>query len=566
MVKGSRQLSVKRQSITRLFLLIAIIIVANILSNFLFTRIDMTSEKRFSLSTASKDLARGLKDVVFFRIYLEGDLPPGFNKLKNSMREMLDEFRVYANGNIDYEFIDPAANADEQQRNDLYKQLSKKGLYPTNLEEKQQSGQTEKIIFPGAIVNYRSREFPLQILKTRMGSSPEQMLNASIENLEYEIANMLRRITLEDSKHIGFLQGQNEYSSAKVSEAVQTLSEFYKVDSVVINGQLNALKDFDAVVIAGPDTAFDDRDKFILDQYIMHGGKIFWLIDKMQITMDSLTIAGTNIAMPVDLNIDDMLFKYGVRINPDLVMDMQAAPIPIVTGYIGNQPHQQIFPWYYFPLLETNNTNPIVHNLNSVKAEFPSSIDTIEAPGVNKTILLSTGKFSRLQMAPARVSLNILREEPDQKLFSRHSIPVAVLLEGTFSSNYVNRIPSQIANSPEIGFKDKSSPTSMIVVSDADIISNYISKKGNIYPLGYDRITRQTYGNKNFILNSVDYLCGYKDILTLRGKEFRLRLLDPAKIKSASTIEWLNIILSSLIVIIFGLAFNYFRKKKYEHR
>jgi len=563
MVKKMAKRSNKKQSIQQVLLLTAILICVNILGRYAFTRFDMTQEKRFTLSPSSKQLAKDLKDVVYFKIYLDGDLPPGFNRLKNSLKEMLDEFRVYSGDNIEYEFIDPASNSDEKERMQLFRQLAGKGLIPTNLEQKDQSGQSQKIIFPGAIVNYRSKEFPFQILKSRMGSSPEEMLNISVENLEYEICSMLRRITIEKVYTVGFLRGQQEISTSHLSDANAALSDFYNVDTVEINGQLNSLKDIKVLVIAGPDTAFDEKDKFIIDQYIMHGGKVFWLIDKMKINMDSLTVASTNVAIPNELNIDDMLFRYGVRINADLLLDLQAAPIPIVTGYVGNQPKQQLFPWYYFPLLQTDNPHPIVHNLNSVKGEFVSSLDTIETGNVKKTILLTTSKFSRIQMAPARVSLNMLRDEPDPKLFNKQFLPAAVLLEGNFESNYINRIPEALANSPEIGFKNKSEETSMIVAGDADIISNYVSKKGGIYMLGYDRFTGQNYGNRNFILNCVDYLSGNKDILSLRGKEFRLRMLDPSKIENTAAIQWLNLLLPAALVVLFGILFNFVRKKKF---
>ena len=555
--------NIKKQSLLQLILLVSILVLLNVLSRFVFSRVDMTQEKRFTLSSSSKQLSKDLKDIIFFKIYLDGDLPPGFNRLKNSLKELLDEFRVYSGDNIEYEFIDPSASSDEKEKMQLYKQLAGKGLIPTNLEQKDQAGQSQKIIFPGAIVTYRSKEYPLQILKSKMGSSPEQMLNNSIENLEYEISSMLRRITVERGLSVGFLQGQKELPTIRISDASNALSDFYKVDSVNINGALNALKDFSALIIARPDTAFDEKDKFIIDQYIMHGGKVLWLIDRMQINMDSLTASSSNVAVPIDLNIDDMLFKYGVRINTDLLLDLQAAPIPIVTGYVGNQPKQKLFPWYYFPLLQTEGLNPIIYNLNAIKTEFVSSIDTIESENVNKTILLTTSKFSRLQMAPARVSLNMLREEPDPKMFNKQNIPVAVLLEGNFTSNYVNRIPDQIASSSEIDFKKTSELTSMIVISDGDVISNYVNKKGNIYPLGYDRFTGQNYGNKNFILNCIDYLCGNKAILGLRGKEFKLRLLDAAKTENRALIQWINLLLPALIVLIFGFIFNFIRKKKF---
>ncbi len=555
--------SAKRQSIIRMVLLLGILILVNVIAQFVFERIDMTQEKRYSLSKSSKDLASGLEDIVYFKIYLDGDLPPGFLKLKNSLKEMLDEFRIYSNDNIEYEFIDPSANPDEKQRVELYKQLSQKGLFPTNLEENEKGQQSQKIIFPGAIVNYRSQEIPMQILKSKFGGNSDVMLNNSIENLEYEISTVLRKLSREKSTSIAFLRGHNELSTKKISDAANGLSDFYIVDTVNIDGRLNALKDYKLLIIAKPDSAFDEKDKFVIDQFIMKGGRVLWLIDQLAMDMDSLEKQSTNVAIPKELNLDDMLFRYGVRINPDFVLDMQAAPIPVVTGYVGNQPKQEIFPWYYYPLLSAEGKNPIVNNLNMVKTEFASSIDTIEIENVTKTILLTSSKLSRLQAAPARVSLNILREKADPLMFNRRNIPIAVLLEGSFNSNYENRLPTAIATSRDIDFKVKSVDTKMIVVSDGDVISSYVSKKGNVYPLGYDRFTRQTFGNKSFILNCIDYLCDNKGVLELRAKEIKMRLLDPAKIEQPQFIQWLNVILPTILIIIFGLIFTFIRKRKF---
>lgn len=561
--KNTKRKSLKRQSIVQLLLIIGILIFSNILAQFVFTRIDMTQEKRYSLSDSSKELSKNLKDIVYFRIYLDGDLPPGFLKLRNNLKEMLDEFRVYSNDNIEYEFIDPSANPNEKERTELYKQLNKKGLYPTTLEENQNGGQSQKLIFPGALVNFRSKEIPMQILKSKIGGSPEEMLNSSIENLEYEISSVLRKISGEKTTAIAFLRGQKELLTPRIADAANGLSDYYAVDTVVIDGKLNALKDYKLLIVAKPDTTFNEKDKFVIDQFIMKGGRVLWLIDQMDIDMDSLERQSTTIAIPKNLNLDDMLFHYGVRINPDLVMDMQAAPIPIVTGYVGNQPKQEIFPWYYAPLLGTDTKNPIVHNLNMIKTEFPSSIDTIETESVKKTILLTTSKLSRLQGSPARVSLNILRDKADPQNFNRRNLPIAVLLEGQFNSNYTNRVPEAIASSPEINFQDKSKETKMIVVSDGDLIASYVSKKGTIYPLGYDRFTHQTFGNRNFILNCVDYLCDNKGVLELRAKELKMRLLDPAKIEEPTMIKWMNLLLPTFLVIIFGIIFTFIRKRKF---
>jgi len=567
MVKEKNKISrnAKKQSIVRLILLSGILVLVNILAQFAFHRFDMTQENRYSLSESSKDLAKELDDIVYFKVYLDGDLPPGFLKLKNSLKEMLDEFRIYSDDNIEYEFIDPSAHPDEKQRVELYKQLTEKGLFPTNLEETDKGQQSQKIIFPGAIVNYKSLEVPMQILKSKFGGNSDEMLNNSIENLEYEISNILRKISRQKSTSIAFLRGQNELPTKQISDAANGLSDFYIVDTVSIDGKLDALKDYKLLIIAKPDTAFDEKDKFILDQFIMKGGRVLWLIDKMAMNMDSLEKRNTTVAIPYELNIDDMLFKYGVRINNDFVMDMQAAPIPVVTGYVGNQPKQEIFPWYYYPLLSAYSKNPIVNNLNMVKTEFASSIDTIETESVTKTILLTSSKLSRLQMAPARVSLNILRDKADPMMFNRRNIPIAVLLEGNFNSNYENRLPTAIINSKDINYKAKSDTTKMIVVSDGDVISSFVSKKGNVYPLGYDRFTRQTFGNKSFVLNCIDYLCDNDAVLELRSKEIRLRLLDPAKIESPLFIQWLNVVLPTFLIIVFGLIFAFVRKRKFTN-
>jgi ABC-2 type transport system permease protein len=555
--------NLKKQSLLQLFLLLLILVFANIVAGSLFTRFDLTSEKRYSLSASTKKIAGNLKDVVLFKIYLDGDLPPGFKRLRNSTQELLDEYRIYSGDNIQYEFIDPSSNPDEKERIQLYKQLSEKGLTPTNLEERDKDSRSQRLVFPGAIVSYKSRSVPLQLLKSKIGTEPEVMLNNSIEGLEYEITSTIRRLTNDVAQGVAFLQGQEELNTRQITDIAKSLSEFYSIDTVTIDGRLDALKNYKALIIAKPMLAFTEKDKFIIDQFIMHGGRVLWLIDRMEINMDSLVETSTNIAIANDLNLDDQLFHYGVRVNPNLVMDLQAAPIPIVTGMVGNQPKQDLFPWFYFPLLNPISKHPIVNNLNAIKGEFMSTVDTVEAENIKKTILLTTSKYSKVQFPPARVSLNILRDQPDQLEYNKLYLPVAVLLEGTFHSNFTNRIPSTISEAKEIGFKATSDTTKMIVVSDGDIAASHVSKKGTIYPLGYDRYTQQTFGNKNFILNCVDYLCDDSGILELRGKEFKLRLLDTSKTENPGLLSWTNVLLPVTLVFLYGLIRIWLRKKKY---
>ncbi|MCX6291939.1 MAG: gliding motility-associated ABC transporter substrate-binding protein GldG [Bacteroidetes bacterium] len=553
----------KKQNIIRLILAVTMLILVNVISGFVFTRMDLTAEKRFSLAPSTKELLKKLDDVIYVKIYLDGELPPGFKRLRNSTRELLDEFRVYAGNNIEYEFIDPNAIANKEERNKLYQQLSKKGLEPTNLEERQQGGTSQKIIFPGAILNYRAEEIPLQLLKSQMGSGSEQMLNNSIEGLEYDFIKGIKNLTSKLKTRIAFLQGHGELNTKQITDAARALQESYKVDTVSIHGKLDALKNIKTLIIAKPDSAFSEKDKFIIDQFIMNGGRVLWLMDAMQINIDSLAVTSTNVAIAKELNLDDQLFRYGVRINYDLLMDMQAAPIPVVTGQVGNQPKTELFPWYFSPLINPTSLHPVVRNLNAIKLDFASTIDTIEAAGIQKTFLLFSSEYSKAILAPVRVSLNILKEKPDPKQFNKSHLPVAVLLEGSFTSNFKNRIPETIANDPAIGFHETGTSSKMIVVSDGDVAESYVSRKGTIYPLGYDRFTGQTYGNRNFILNCVDYLCDDSGLMSLRAKEIKLRLLDKAKTENSS-VKWLNTLLPVLLIVLYGIFRTMMRKRKFE--
>jgi ABC-2 type transport system permease protein len=554
--------SARRQSLMRFAFMLVILVSVNIISSFVFYRFDLTGEKRYSLSASSKEELNKMNDVMYVKIYLEGDLPPAFKKLRNSVKELLDEFRVYARDNIEYEFVDPSASAVKKERDDVYRQLYKKGMQPTNLEERSKGSSSQKVIWPGAVINFRGRETAINFLQTKIGSSPEENINRSVEGLEYEFMNALRIFGTGTRPKIGFLQGQAELGTQHISDAARALSDYYEVDTVMISQHLDALKSFKALIIAKPSTAFNEKDKFIIDQYIMNGGRVLWLVETMQVNMDSLEATSNTIAIASDLNINDQLFKYGVRVNDDLAIDLQSAPIPLVTGMVGNQPQQSLFPWYFFPLLNPTSSHPVVHNLNAIKCEFTSTLDTVEAPGVSKTILLSTSKFSRSLISPVRVNLNMLKQDPDPSYFAQQYLPIAVLLEGKFQSVFKGRLSEEILNDKQIGFKESSPANKMIVISDGDIIANYVSKKGTILPLGYDRFTNQTYGNRNFILNCVDYLCDNENIVSLRGKEFRIRLLDPAK-SEKKFIGVIAMMVPVILVLIYGIIHFYVRRRKY---
>ncbi len=561
---GTRDL--RRRNVTWLVLMLAVVGLVNYIASFVFARIDLTSEKRYTLSDATRHLLRGLDDVLYVRVYLHGDFPPGFRRLENATREMLDEMRVYAGDNLQYEFINPSASDDAAQRNDVYRQLTRQGLVPTNLQEAGREGQSQKIIFPGALVTYTAREMPVQLLSDRIGASPEAMLNNSILNLEYELTNAFSKIRNRIPERIAFLEGQDELGAKYVADLWATLGGSYELKRVTIGQRLDALKGFKAVVVAKPRTAFDEKDKFILDQYVMHGGRVLWLVDPVLAEMDSLGAASEILAVSANLNLDDMLFRYGARINPDLVQDIMAAPIPVVTGNIGNKPQQQFKPWYYFPLVFPTSNHPIVRNLNAIRFQFASTIDTVSARGVSKTVLLTTSPYTRTLMAPVRISLEIMREEPEERHFNTPNRVLAVLLEGRFRSVYANRIPPEIAGDPGIGYKDMSDSTRMIVVSDGDVIRNdYRTASGQAYPLGYDRFTGETYGNKTFLQNAIDYLCDDSGLMSVRSKELRLRVLDQARLRTGR-FAWQAAVTAGpvLLLVLFGLGKRFVRKRTYE--
>lgn len=555
----------KKRDILSLSLAIIIVILLNFVGSFVFHRFDLTSEKRYTLSDATKKILGQLNDVVYVKVYLEGDFPAGFKRLRNETKEMLDEFRAYSNDNIEYQFINPSKNSDKKQQNEIYKQLYDKGLQPTNLEVKEESGTSQQIIFPGAIISYKGHELPWQLLKTQMGQAPEAQLNNSIQALEYEFASCIRNLTTVLKPEIGFIEGHGELDTLSLNDIKNSLGEFYLLKRVKINEQLKALQGLSAIIISKPDTAFSEKDKFIIDQFVMNGGKILWAIDPLYTSIDSLRKSGATLALPYDLKLDDLFFKYGVRINPNLILDLQSSGIPVNTALRGQQPKFELKQWMFSPLMMATSSHPIVKNLNVIKIDFGSSIDTVEAAGITKTILLHSSKYSKTLNAPVRVDLRMVNIRPDENQFRDSYRSVAVLLEGKFESVYKNRVSPQIANDSAIGFKANGVNTKMIVISDGDIIRNeiqYSAKKP--YPLGYDIYTRQTYGNKNFILNCVNYLCDDSGLISVRSRELTLRLLDKKKVKN-ERLKWqiINTCLPLFVLFLFGMIHNIIRKRKY---
>lgn len=570
----------RNKDLSSLLIGVLVIVLLNFSASLFFERFDLTSEKRYSLSDASKELVNNLDDIIYVKVYLEGDFPAAYKKLRDETREMLDEFRAYSNGNLDYEFINPAESGDEKITKEIYQQLHKQGLRPTDLNEKTTDGFSNKLIWPGAIFFYRGKEIPVQLLKSKLGSNPISMVNSSIEGLEYEIANTIYTLTTENKPKIAFIDGHGELNKYETASLATSLAEVYSIDRIKINGELYSLTErtvidstkdyvvkpkYDAIIIAKPTQEFTEKDKFIIDQYIMYGGKVVWMVDPVFASMDSLQTSDVTMAIPMDLNLDDQLFTYGVRINSNLIQDLQAAPIPIVTGMVGNQPKTQLYPWYFFPLLTPANSHPVVNNLNAVKGEFTSTIDTIAKEGIRKIGLLKSSQYTKISSAPTRVSLSFLRFEPDQKQFSKGHQVAAALLEGNFESVFKNRVPPQLVEANEIAFREKSKPNKMVVIADGDIAKNPVNNRTNEFlALGVDRYTKQQYGNLDFMLNVMNYLCNDNGLMTVRTKKFKIRLLDNTVIKEEKT-KWqlINTVLPVGMMLLFGVLHFFYRKRKY---
>ncbi|MBC8297576.1 MAG: gliding motility-associated ABC transporter substrate-binding protein GldG [Pelagibacterales bacterium] len=559
-----------------------LVILVNILLSWVDFRIDLTQDKKHSISKETKQILTDLEDVVFIKIYLSGDFPTEFKHLQSELLNLLTSFKSIAGDNFDYEVIDPNNTNDESEKIDLFKQLVKDGLTPTDIEIRSTSSKSSQIIFPGALLYYKDRQQAVNFLKNSVTKQAGENINASVENLEYEFIAAIHNLAKNNIEKIAFLEGNGELTDKEVYDLTESvlqdndkLSYHYAIErfnikefeidsskmEADISKQILDLSNFKALIIAKPTIAFNMLEKFIIDQYIMNGGKILWLIDGVNATMDSLQKANSFIALKNDLNLDDQLFKYGVRINPNLIEDLRSTQIPIVTGYSNNMPQQSYFPWPYYPLLFSEINHPISKGLDAIKCDFASSIDTIQNT-IKKTILLTSSKQSRINPTPAKISLGILQNPPPIESFNKSQLPIAVLLEGEFESVFKNRI---LPKEQSIDFKDKSKPTQMIVVSDGDVARNSVSNNGDIYPLGYDRFINYTYpGNKKFVMNAIHYLCDDVGLTQLKSKEIKLRLLDKEKIASNMfLIQFINIIFPLLLLLIATLLFLNFKKRKY---
>jgi len=561
----------QRQAALRLVMMVGIIILVNILAGYFNINFDLTKEKRFTLSPATTHMLRNLKDVAVVDVYLEGDdFPAGFKRLQEATRERLKSFKEYAGSHVVFHFVNATSGKTNQE---IYDEFLPKGMEPVSLETHGEKSTTQLII-PYALVHYNGNEMPVKLLETHLGMTPMEQLNLSESQLEYKLGNAIHKLSMPDKPRIAYVMGNGEPLGITTYDALSTLSRLYHVDTIDINNGAAIPDAYSAIIVNKPSLPFDDKQKFKLDQYVMYGGHVLWMVDAVNVPMDSLQKQGFVLAMNYDLNLDDMLFRYGVRINPDLVEDMSCAPLAVVVGKASDnsgQPQMDLRPWIYFPILYPDSKHPIVNNMDGVFSRFASSIDTVKDASIKKTVLLGSSQYSRVSPAPIRVSLSMLQFAPREDMFKSPYHPIAVLLQSKFSSVFQNRLPVSflhlLRDSLKHPFKAAcDSNNSMIVVSDGDIMVNDYNSSGPL-ETGYWQYTHDHFANKAFLLNCLDYLTDPNSILEARSKDLRLRLLDSGRVeKERQTWQFVNIGIPVLIVLIFASAYIFFRKRRYEKK
>mgnify|MGYP002478566742 FL=1 len=546
-----------------------LLVILNVASAYIHTRWDLTAEKRFTLSPSTIQLLKHVHEPIQIQIYLSGKLPAGFRHLAESIRDLLNNFRNYAGPYIQFRFIDPASFPDSA-RSKLYDSLVARGIHPYNLQVQLSAaeGYSEKLIFPGAIVKNNRQERTIDLLESKMSDNTLASLNNAEALLEYKFANAIYHLQQTHPPLIGYMLGNGEPLDPRVNDALSILSRNYLIDTIPLDRYPYIPQDFKAVVFIKPELPFTTQEKLKVDQYLMHGGKILWFLDDLNASMDSLTNKNSFIAFDKNLHLEDLLFTYGVRINPDLIQDLQCDMIPLVVGSAGNQPQIQLVPWPYFPLLTPTENSPIVKNINPVLGHFVNSLDTVGTPGIRKTILLTSSAYSRITGSPVKVSWNDARIKPDPALFQHPFIPAAVLLEGRFRSMFMNRLDQQTIDSLNRVFPqpiaDSSVPTAMIVVSDGDIAMNAISAKEGPLPMGNNAYTHVQYANPQFFANCLEYLTDTSGIMQSRNKTFILRQMNTTRIEQQKNLwQLLNLIIPVAFGVLMGWIFQIFRKKSY---
>ena len=549
-------------------ILIGGVLLLNIIGNLFYKRFDLTQDKRFTLSEEAKEIVDHVDTPLVIDIFLKGQFPPEFRRLQTETEQLLKEFAAY-NSNIKFDFVDPLEKGSER----FQEQIAKFELIPAQVSVMENGKQSTEVIYPWALAHYNGKSVKIPLLKTQLGATSEERVNSSLQNLQYAFADGFKKLTSQKSKKVAVLKGNGEYDDRYIADFFSTLRDYYFIapftmDSVAVNpsATLKALHTFDLIVIAQPTEAFTDTEKYVLDQYTMNGGKSLWLMDATQIHIDPETEKA--FVFGKDLNLNDFFFKYGIRINPNLVKDVYSAPIVLASGEDRDSQYNR-YPWFFSPLSSSANNHPIVSNIEAVKFDYASSIDTLPN-NIKKTVLLSTSPITKIVGLPFEIdfdneiphNLQVVNEGPDPNEYKAGEIPLAVLLEGDFTSVFKNRVkPIKLID----GLKniDDGKTSKIVVVSDGDVIKNQMQGNRPL-ELGFDKGTNAFYGNKEFLLNTVNYLLDDSGLINIRTRQIAVPFLDIHKIAEQKT-KWqiLNLLLPLGLLALFGLAFTFYRKRKY---
>lgn len=561
--------SESRKVLTTGMLISGMLVLLYVISQWVYTTVDATEERRYTLAPATKELLRGLEDRVYIKVLLTGRFPAGFKRLQDATEEMLYRF-AQTSDEIEYNFENPNEGTVEEV-NERRAQLAKDGIIPTKLKISDAAGASSQYIYPFAIIHYGTRTIAVNLLQDDIpGADKEVILNNSISLLEYKLADGIQKIKRNIRQIVAFSTGHGELNPLQTASFEKDLSNAYAVNRINLDSISRIPKDIKVLIIAKPTIPFSEVHLFMLDQYIMHGGHVMFLIDPLVVSLDSINQRKNYIPPPYDLGLDPLFFKLGARVNPNLVLDLQCTRIPMVVGMQGDKVQTELFPWFYHPLISSTSDHPITKNLDRIQLEFPASIDTIQtATPIRKTILLKSSEYTRIQMTPVRLNFDILREQPDPKLFNKGPQALAVMLEGQFQSLYTNRLNNeQLAVVEKTGqpFKASGDSSKILIVTDGDIIKNLVnSSTGETAPLGYNKYENTSFtGNRDFLLNTVEYMLDESGVLEARSKDIKLRLLNAVRAQEEG-VKWqlINILGPLVVIFILGLVFHFLRKRKF---
>ncbi len=553
-----------KKNIITIIITLVVIVAVNLISNHVYKRFDLTKDKRYTLSDAALQTVEHVDSPLVIDVFLEGEFPTEFRRLRDETQQLLEEFTVY-NNNVKFDFINPLA--EEKTRDQNLQQLSQRGLQPFQINIKESGKTSQELIIPWALASYNEQTVIVPLIKNKIGATDQELVNGSIQNLEYVFAEAFKKLVTPKEKKIAILKGNGQLDDIYVADLLKKLREHYylapfTLDSVAKNPKntLKRIQNYDLIISAKPSEAFSEAEKYVLDQYTMNGGKSLWLTESIIMDRDSLlNDTGKGIAVIKNLNLNDFFFKYGVRINPVIVNDLYSAPITLAIGEGSNSQFQPL-QWPYSPLAASNPNHPITTNLDPVKFDFSSQIDTLKS-SIDKTILLRSSQLTKLEGVPREISLDVVTQEPNPEAYKEPHQTLAVLLEGEFTSVYDKRIkPIKIS-----GDKTKSVSTKMIVIADGDVIKNEVIRN-QPQELGFEFLTKRKFGNKEFLENAVNYLLNDDGLINIRTKEVKLAFLDSKKIEDQK-LKWqiINIALPLVILGVFGFVFNYLRKRRYAN-